>query len=52
MSSRTPKHDRAANTFCHDPCTSTAAPRDGARIGAIPMTSVSREITVAAALSV
>ena len=40
----------AANTHCHEACSSTAAPSDGARTGATPRTSISRDITVAAAV--
>ena len=42
---------RAAKTQCQDACSSTAAPRDGATTGATPSTSISRDITVAAAES-
>ena len=38
----------AANTQCHDACSSTAAPSDGATTGATPSTSISRDSTVAA----
>src|SRR4051812_13420309 len=51
-SSSTPAHTTsAAKTQCHDPCSSTAAPSDGATTGATPSTSISRDSTVAAALS-
>src|ERR1700732_461167 len=39
------------NTQCHDACSSTAAPSDGATTGATPSTSISRDSTVAAAES-
>ena len=39
----------AGNTQCHDACSSTAAPSDGATTGATPSTSISRDSTVAAA---
>ena len=40
-----------ANTQCHDACSKTAAPSDGATTGATPSTSISRDSTVAAAES-
>ncbi len=40
-----------ANTQCQDAFSSTAAPSDGAITGATPSTSISRDITVAAAVS-
>src|ERR1700739_2500050 len=42
---------RTPNTQCQDACKSTAAPTEGARTGATPMTSISRDSTVAAAVS-
>ncbi len=48
-SSATPSAASTANTPRHDPFSRTAAPMVGARIGATPMTSMSRDRTVAAA---
>src|SRR6201993_4322416 len=39
------------NTQCQDACKSTTAPSEGARTGATPSTSISRDSTVAAAVS-
>jgi hypothetical protein len=39
----------AVKTQCHDACSNTAAPSDGANTGATPSTSISRDSTVAAA---
>ncbi len=50
-SSRPASTTSTANTQCHDAFNSTAAPSDGATTGATPRTSISRDITVAAAES-